>query len=54
MGLNLFLSSLRFEKSIFHLSKAVIGFILLEAIALLIITYVPDLSLWLVRVLGTQ
>jgi C4-dicarboxylate transporter DctM subunit len=54
MGLNLFLSSLRFEKSIFHLTKAVIGFILLEAIALLLITYVPDLSLWLVRFLGTQ
>jgi tripartite ATP-independent transporter DctM subunit len=54
MGLNLFLSSLRFEKSIFHLSKAVIGFIILEAIALLVITYVPDLSLWLPRYLGTQ
>ena len=54
MGLNLFLSSLRFEKSIFHLSRAVIGFIFLELIALFIITYVPDLSLWLVRVLGTQ
>jgi tripartite ATP-independent transporter DctM subunit len=54
MGLNLFLSSLRFEKSIFHLSKAVIGFILLEIVALLVITYVPDLSLWLVRFLGTQ
>jgi C4-dicarboxylate transporter DctM subunit len=54
MGLNLFLSSLRFEKSIFHLSKAVIGFIVLEVVALLVITYVPDLSLWLVRFLGTQ
>jgi C4-dicarboxylate transporter, DctM subunit len=54
MGLNLFLSSLRFEKSIFHLSKAVIGFIIMETVALLIITYVPDLSLWLVRYLGTQ
>ncbi len=54
MGLNLFLSSLRFEKSIFHLSKAVIGFIFIELIALLVITYVPDLSLWLVRYLGTQ
>lgn len=54
MGLNLFLSSLRFEKSIFHLSKAVIGFILLEIVALLVITYIPDLSLWLVRYLGTQ
>ena len=54
MGLNLFLSSLRFEKSIFHLSKAVIGFILMEIVALLIITYVPELSLWLPKYLGTQ
>ncbi|MBF8295222.1 MAG: transporter, DctM subunit [Bacteroidetes bacterium] len=54
MGLNLFLSSLRFEKSIFHLSKAVIGFILMEIVALLVITYVPELSLWLPRYLGTQ
>jgi C4-dicarboxylate transporter, DctM subunit len=54
MGLNLFLSSLRFEKSIYHLSRAVIGFILMEIVALLVITYVPDLSLWLPRYLGTQ
>jgi C4-dicarboxylate transporter, DctM subunit len=54
MGLNLFLSSLRFEKSIFHLSKAVIWFIIMETVALLVITYVPELSLWLPRVLGTQ
>ncbi len=54
MGLNLFLSSLRFEKSIYHLSRAVIGFILMEIVALLVITYVPDLSLWLPRYLGTR
>lgn len=54
MGLNLFLSSLRFEKSIFHLSKAVIWFIVMEVVALLVITYVPDLSLWLPKYLGTQ
>jgi C4-dicarboxylate transporter DctM subunit len=54
MGLNLFLSSLRFEKTIFHLSKAVIMFVIFEAIALMVITYIPDLSLWLVRVTGTQ
>ena len=54
MGLNLFLSSLRFEKSIFHLSKAVFWFIIMEAVALLVITYVPELSLWLPRTLGTQ
>jgi C4-dicarboxylate transporter, DctM subunit len=54
MGLNLFLSSLRFEKSIYHLSKAVVWFIVMEAVALLVITYVPELSLWLPGVLGTQ
>jgi C4-dicarboxylate transporter DctM subunit len=54
MGLNLFLSSLRFDKSIFHLSKAVIGFIALELVALMVITYVPELSLWLVHALGTK
>lgn len=54
MGLNLFLSSLRFEKSIFHLSKAVIMFVVFEAVALMVITYIPELSLWLVRVTGTQ
>jgi TRAP-type C4-dicarboxylate transport system permease large subunit len=54
MGLNLFLSSLRFEKSIFELSKAVIMFVLFEAIALMVITYIPELSLWLVGALGTQ
>jgi tripartite ATP-independent transporter DctM subunit len=54
MGLNLFLSSLRFDKSIFHLAKAVFWFIVFEAIALMIITYIPEMSLWLVNVLGTK
>jgi tripartite ATP-independent transporter DctM subunit len=53
-GLNLFLSSLRFRKSVLHIAKAVMVFLLLEIVALLFITYVPELSLWLVRVLGTQ
>ena len=54
VGLNLFLSGLRFEKPIFTIVRSVLVFIVLELIALAIITYVPDLSLWLVRVLGTQ
>jgi len=54
MGLNLFLSSLRFEKSIIHLSKAVVMFVVFEAIALLVITYIPELSLWLVNLTGVQ
>ncbi len=54
VGLNLFLSSLRFEKPILHITKSVLVFMGLMAIALLVITYVPDLSLWLVTLLGTQ
>jgi len=53
-GLNLFLSSLRFRKSVLTIAKAVGMFLLLEVLALLFITYVPELSLWLVGVLGTQ
>jgi len=54
VGLNLFLSSLRFKKPVLDIAKSVLIFILLELIALAIITYVPGFSLWLVDVLGTQ
>jgi C4-dicarboxylate transporter, DctM subunit len=46
-GLNLFLSSLRFHKSVFSIARAVLPFLLLELIVLLITTYVPQISLWL-------
>jgi len=48
-GLNLFLSSLRFNRPVFNIARSVLVFILLEFIALLLITYVPELSLWLVN-----
>ncbi len=51
VGLNLFISSFRFEKPIFQLYRASLPFLLILIIALLIITYVPALSLWLVRLL---
>ncbi len=54
VGLNLFLSSLRFEKPILHVARSVLVFIGLLLIALMIITYVPELSTWLVEVLGTK
>ena len=54
VGLNLFLSSLRFEKPILHITKSVLVFMGLMMVALIVITYVPDLSLWLVSILGTQ
>ena len=52
LGLNLFLGSLRFERPITTLFRASWPFILLLLLALITITYVPDLSLGLVRLLG--
>lgn len=52
LGLNLFISSLRFKKSILELSIAVLPFLAVLLLALIVITYVPDLSLWLVNLFG--
>ncbi len=48
VGLNLFISSFRFNKSILYLYKASLPFLFLLLIALLIITYIPGISLFLV------
>ena len=48
-GLNLFLSSLRFKQSVLGVARSVFIFLVLEIIALLFITYVPELSLWLIN-----
>ncbi|HQG13145.1 MAG TPA: TRAP transporter large permease subunit [bacterium] len=52
VGLNLFISSFRFKKPIPEVYKASIPFLGVLLVALLIITYIPDLSLWLVRLFG--
>lgn len=49
VGLNLFMSSFRFRKSIGQVAAATLPFILVLIIALIIITYIPELSLWLVQ-----
>ncbi len=54
LGLNLFISSLRFEKDIVKIYRAVLPFLAIALIALLIVTYLPDLSLYLTRVLRVQ
>jgi C4-dicarboxylate transporter, DctM subunit len=48
-GLNLFLSSLRFHKPVFSIARAAFPFLVLEIIVLLIITYIPHISLWLIH-----
>jgi tripartite ATP-independent transporter DctM subunit len=49
VGLNLFISSFRFNRPIIKLYYATLPFLLILIIALVIITYVPDLSLFLVE-----
>jgi len=52
LGLNLFLGSLRFERPITRLCRASWPFLLILLVALALITYIPDLSLGLVQLLG--
>lgn len=52
IGMNLFISSMKFKKSVVLLYKSVLLFIGLLLIALILVTYIPDLSLWLPKVLG--
>jgi TRAP-type C4-dicarboxylate transport system permease large subunit len=54
VGLNLFISSFRFGKPVVHLYRASLPFLALYVLALLLITYIPDLSLWLVRLFGVR
>jgi len=54
VGLNLFISSFRFQKPVVKLYTAALPFILILILALIIITYVPELSLWLVHWKGGQ
>jgi C4-dicarboxylate transporter DctM subunit len=49
VGLNLFISSLRFNRTVLNVTRATLVFIAILLVALVIITYVPDLSLILVR-----
>jgi C4-dicarboxylate transporter DctM subunit len=50
VGMNLFIASFRFNKPIVQLYHAALPFIIVLLISLILITYIPDLSLWLVRI----
>jgi tripartite ATP-independent transporter DctM subunit len=52
IGLNLFISSYRFNRSIISLYMASLPYLLLLLLSLVVITYWPDLSLVLVRLFG--
>lgn len=50
VGLNLFISSFRFQKPVTRLYSASLPFLGIMLIALFLITYFPQLSLWLVEI----
>ncbi len=54
VGLNLFISSIRFQKPVFTIVRATLPYIGILLIALMLITYVPSISLWLVEALGVK
>ncbi|OGQ06964.1 MAG: C4-dicarboxylate ABC transporter [Deltaproteobacteria bacterium RIFCSPLOWO2_12_FULL_40_28] len=54
LGLNLFIASYRFKKSLYELYWATLPFLILVIIALLVITYVPELSLYLIKMLNVR
>lgn len=54
MGLNLFLSSRRFDKRLPELYRATLPFWAILIAALALVTYIPQVSLWLPRWLGIQ
>lgn len=48
VGLNLFIASYRFEKSIMHVYSATFPFLIILMLSVILIAFWPDLSLWLV------
>ena len=52
VGLNLFLSSYRFRRPLVEVYRAALPFLVLGAIGVLLITYVPWLTTWLLEVMG--
>ncbi|HEX5033756.1 MAG TPA: TRAP transporter large permease subunit, partial [bacterium] len=52
VGLNLFLSSIRFKRSIINLYWVTLPFLMILVLALIIITYWPELSLYLPHLLS--
>ena len=52
VGLNLFLSSYRFNKPVLEVARATLPMLLILAVGVLLITYVPWLTLGLLQWLG--
>ena len=49
VGLNLFLAAFRFQRSLVEVWRTVLPFLLVLLLALVVLTYVPALSLWAIE-----
>lgn len=49
VGMNLFISSYRLKKPLLDLYSATLPFMLIMLVALVLITYIPQLSLWFIN-----
>lgn len=54
VGMNLFIASSRFDKSVLTLYRSTLPFLGVMFVGLMLITYVPSLSMWLVEASGLQ
>jgi len=54
VGVNLFVGSLAFRRPVVELVKAVLPFLIISVFALILITYWPSLTLWLVELTGVR
>lgn len=54
VGINLFIGALRFKRPVLTLYKATLPYLAIMLFALIVITYWPDMSLWLVHALNVQ
>jgi C4-dicarboxylate transporter DctM subunit len=52
MGVSLYITGAMANRDLIYVSKAVVPFIVIQMIVLGIITYMPDMVLWLPRILG--
>jgi tripartite ATP-independent transporter DctM subunit len=53
IGMNLFIASFRFEKSIWTLTRATFPFLIILLITLILLTFIPEISLGLLRFFQT-
>ena len=54
VGLNLFLAAYRFERPLLQVWRAALPMLAILGIGVLLITYVPGMTLWLLDLIGRQ